>query len=288
MEIVRAAIPIALLVFVVSSMLAMGLSVTVSQVAAPLRNVRLVLASLAANFVLMPLAAVGIGFALKLDGPLALGLLLLGCAAGAPFLPKLAQIAKADLPFAIGLMVLLMVITVGYIPAVVPLVLPGVSINPLEIARSLVLLMLLPLSAALVFNAYFAGVAARIKPAIATVSSLGLVVFIVLVTVANLRNVIDLFGTRGILAGIAFIAAGVAAGWMLGGRDPSVRRAVVLGTAQRNIAAAVVVGGQSGDERSVVMIVVVALIGFAILMPLSRALGQRTQDAAAAPAARSN
>jgi BASS family bile acid:Na+ symporter len=39
------------------------------------------------------------------------GLLLLGTAAGAPFLPKLAQIAKGNLAFAVGLMVLLMVVT---------------------------------------------------------------------------------------------------------------------------------------------------------------------------------
>jgi hypothetical protein len=43
------------------------------------------------------------------------GLLLLGCAAGAPFLPKLADLAKANLGFAVGAMVLLMVVTVVYL-----------------------------------------------------------------------------------------------------------------------------------------------------------------------------
>ena len=49
-----------------------------------------------------------------------IGLLLLGLAAGAPFLPKLAQISKGNLAFAVGLMVLLMVITVGYLPSCCP------------------------------------------------------------------------------------------------------------------------------------------------------------------------
>jgi len=61
----------------------------------------------------------------------------LGTAAGAPFLPKLAQIAKGNLAFGVGLMVLLMVVTVGYLPLVLPILLPGVSVNPAEIARSL-------------------------------------------------------------------------------------------------------------------------------------------------------
>jgi len=61
-----------------------------------------------------------------------------------PFLPKRAQIARGNLAFAVALMVLLMVITVGYLPLVLPLLLPGVSVNPAKIARSLILLMLLP------------------------------------------------------------------------------------------------------------------------------------------------
>ena len=58
--------------------------------------------------------------------PFAVGLLVLGCAAGAPFLPKLAELAKGNLAFSVGAMVLLMVVTVGYLPVVMPLLLPGV------------------------------------------------------------------------------------------------------------------------------------------------------------------
>lgn len=82
-------------------------------------------------------------------------MLLLGTAAGAPFLPKLAEIARGDLPFAVGLMVLLMVVTVGYLPLVLPLLLSGVSVNPAKIARSLVLLMLLPLGGGLALKARY-------------------------------------------------------------------------------------------------------------------------------------
>src|SRR6266850_4910272 len=118
MEILQKAVPVATLIFVLSSMLAMGLGLTIAQIIAPLRNVRLVAMSLLANFVLMPLAATGLAKILRLDEPLGVGLLLLGTAAGAPFLPKLAQIAKGNLAFAVGLMVLLMVITIGYLPLV--------------------------------------------------------------------------------------------------------------------------------------------------------------------------
>ncbi|WP_396903182.1 hypothetical protein [Mycolicibacterium sp.] len=52
---------IAVVFFVVSSTLAVGLSLTVGQIIAPLKNIRLVTLSLAANFVLAPLAAFDCG-----------------------------------------------------------------------------------------------------------------------------------------------------------------------------------------------------------------------------------
>src|SRR5206468_4088865 len=83
MQILQKLVPIALLTFVLSSMLAMGLSLTIGQIITPLRNVRLVVLSMVANFVLTPLAATGLAALLRLDQPFGVGLLLLGTAAGA-------------------------------------------------------------------------------------------------------------------------------------------------------------------------------------------------------------
>jgi hypothetical protein len=56
-----------------------------------------------------PACPTGGAFALAkllwLDEPLGVGLLLLGCAAGAPFLPKFAELANGNLAFAAGAMV---------------------------------------------------------------------------------------------------------------------------------------------------------------------------------------
>ena len=277
MELLQKATSVAMLIFVLSSMLAMGLGLTVSQIITPLRHARLVVLSLLANFVVMPLAALALAALLRLDQPLGVGLLLLGTAAGAPFLPKLAQIAEGNLAFAVGLMVLLMVVTVGYLPLVLPVLLPGVAVNPAKIARSLFLLMLLPLAGALAVKARFAVAAARTKPVLDRVSNLSLILLVVLITAANSKNVLAVFGTRGILAGLLFIAVGFGMGWLLGGPGMDTRRVLALGTAQRNIAAALVVGSQSfRDPKVVVMVVVVAIVSLLVLMPLSRLLAKRS------------
>jgi BASS family bile acid:Na+ symporter len=276
LELSQSAISVAMLCFVLSSMLAMGLGLAVQEIIAPLRNIRLIVLSLVANFVLMPFVAIALARVLRLDEAFGVGLLLLGTAAGAPFLPKLAQIAKGNLAFAVGLMVLLMVITVGYLPVALPLLLPGVSVNPMQIARSLFLLMLLPLAGALAVKAKFPDAAGRAKPVLDRLSNLSLILLIALLTAVNLKSVLAVFGTGGILAGLLFLAVGYGIGWVLGGPTADTRRVLGLGTAQRNIAAALVVSRQSFDDPNVVvMVVVVAIVGLLILMPLSRWLAKK-------------
>jgi BASS family bile acid:Na+ symporter len=279
MELLSKAVPITMLVFVVVSMLAVGASLTVGQIVAPLRNRRLVLFALLANFVLMPAGAFAIAKLLRLDQSLGIALLLLGAAAGAPFLPKLAGIAKGNLAFAVGLMVLLMVLTVAYMPLVLPLLLEGVSVNPMKIARSLLLLMLLPLGVGLVLNARLRSIAEKMRAPLNQISSISLALLIVLLLATNIQNVVALFGTRGILASILFLFAGTGIGWLLGGPGLGTKGVLALGTAQRNIAAALVVGGKDFDDPKVlVMIVVVAVVGLLVLMPLARMLGTRSAE----------
>jgi BASS family bile acid:Na+ symporter len=60
MELMQKVVPVAMLAFVLSSMLAMGLGLTVGGIIAPLRDVRRVVLSLLANFALVPLIALAI------------------------------------------------------------------------------------------------------------------------------------------------------------------------------------------------------------------------------------
>jgi BASS family bile acid:Na+ symporter len=268
-----------MLVFVISSMLGIGVSLTVRQILAPLRNGKLVFFALLANFVLMPAVALVIAALLKLDQSLTIALVLLGVAAGAPFLPLLAAIAKGNLAFAVGLTVLFMVLSVPYMPLVLPLLLEGISVDPIKIARSLLLFMLLPLGAGLVVNDRFGSIAERMRAPLNRISSVTLTLLIALLLITNIRNVVALFGTRGILASILFVFCGAGIGWLLGGRSLETKSVLALGTAQRNIAAALLVGGKDFDDpRVLVMIVVVAVVGLLILMPLARFLGTRPAE----------
>src|SRR5512136_646415 len=152
------------LVFIVTSMLGMGFSLTIPQIMTPLKNTRLVIMSLVANFIIVPILALLIVRIIPLSEGLQIGLILVGMAAGAPFLPKLVQVAKGDMAFTAGLMVLLMVVTIAYLPIVLPFVLTGVQVNPWAIARSLIFLMLIPLAISLFIREKYEDVAVGLLP----------------------------------------------------------------------------------------------------------------------------
>jgi bile acid:Na+ symporter, BASS family len=257
-------------VFVVSSTLGVGLRLTVGQILTPLRNGRLVGLSLLANFVLTPLAAILLANVLGLAEPFRVGLVLCGVAAGAPFVLKLAELSKGNVAFGVGLMVILMVITVGYMPVVLPVLLEGVSVDPGKIAQSLIVLMLIPLAIGLLVRAQLASIAARVSPAVAAISSISMILVVTLTTAGHFTSVLAVLGTFGILAAIVFTAVCIGIGWLLGGPAADTRSVLALGTAQRNTAAALVVAAQNFDDPGVVvMITVIMIVSFAMLMPIA-------------------
>ncbi|HGG03996.1 MAG TPA: bile acid:sodium symporter family protein [Aliiroseovarius sp.] len=256
-------------------MLSLGLGLTMPQIVDPLRDMRRVVLALLANFVLVPFLTWLILKGIPLDTGTKIGLVLLATAAGAPFLPKLAQIAKGDVAFSVGLMLLLMVASIIYLPLVLPLMLEGVEVDAAGIARSLALMMLLPLIVGLVVRAHAEDLAKAVSPFLLKLSNLALVLLTALLVLLNLRNILSMIGLDG-LAIIAFLLASIGAGMALGGRSAPVRNVMGLGTGQRNISAALVVAGQNFDDPKVlVTLVVTAIVGLLILMPLASWLGRR-------------
>jgi len=269
---------LSVLVFVITSMVGMGFSLTVQQIAAPLRNTRLVLMSLAANFIIVPLLVMLIVQVIPLPEGIQIGLILAGMAAGAPFLPKLVQVAKGDMAFAAGLMVMLMVITIAFLPVVLPLVLIGVQVNPWDIAKSLVLLMLIPLAASLLIRARYEEVAKGLLPTMTMASSLSLVVMFIAYFVAYYDDTSSAIGTGGILAAIILIMGAVVVGYLVGGSDMGTKTVLALGTGQRNLAAAFAVATSNFSSNPDVLIEVmeISVIGLLVLMVIAGHFGRHS------------
>jgi predicted Na+-dependent transporter len=269
------------LVFIIASMLGMGFGLTIPQIMSPLKNTRLVLMSLAANFIIVPILALLIAGLIPLSQGLEIGLILVGMAAGAPFLPKLVQVAKGDMAFTAGLMVLLMVVTIVYLPIVLPFVLTGVQVSPWAIAKSLIFLMLIPLAIALFVRARYEETAMGLIHTMTMATNLSLMVMFIGYFVAYFSQIIGIIGTGGIIAAIILVVGAAIVGYLLGGKDMDDKKVICLGTGQRNLAAAFAVAtiNFADNPNVLIEIMVVSLIGLVVLMVIAGELGRRSKAA---------
>ena len=266
---------VGMFLFIVAGMAAMGLSLTVPRIIEPLRDGRMVALLLLANFVAVPAVAIVATRVLPMDEAAATATVLVACCAGAPFLPKLAGLAKGDPALAVGAMVLLMVVTVLYAPVVVPLAVEGATVEAWDIASSLIVLMLIPLGMGLFAKARYEPFADSIVAQTGQISSTGLMIGIVAALLVSWQDIVGAIGSW-IFVGVAIVlVAGLAVGYLSGiGRSGSDRTVLGLATAQRNIAAALVVAASlSGDV--VVLTLVGALVIPIVLIVLAGELGKR-------------
>lgn len=282
-EILTAITQVGMLVFVVASMAAMGLGLTMAKIATPLRDARMVGLLLAANFVVVPVAAIAASRVLPLEQAAATAVILIGCAAGAPFLPKLAQLSKGDPALAVGSMVLLMVVTVGFVPLVVPLAVEGAEVDAWEIASSLVLFMLVPLGLGLVVRARYPELADGWIGHVAQASTVGLLLGIGAALLATWRDILGAVGSVIFIGVAVILLAGLAAGFGSGlGRPLGDRVVLSFATAQRNIAAAIVVAVAIGGDV-MIFTLVGALVIPIVLIVLAGEHGRRQVSDEAVP-----
>ena len=254
--------------FAVTSMLSVGLGYSARQILDPLRNRRGVLRAVVTNFVIVPLLAFTVVQALSLERAPATGLILIGSAAGAPFVVKLTKIARGDMAFSATLLVLLLIVTIFYMPLFVPLVVPDVTVNAFDIGISLTLTMLLPLAIGHLIEAYAPSLAHRLVPLMGKLSSFSLVTLIAATFILYLPAIMSI-GTRAILGAALLTGGAFISGYFLINRSSHRRSVMGLGTAQRNIAAATVVAQTFTDSGVLVMVVVTSLVDLAILFPIA-------------------
>jgi BASS family bile acid:Na+ symporter len=111
------------------------------------------------------------------------------------------------------------------------------------------------------------------------VGTVALVLTILLVFAANHHAAVHTIGFSAILAGTTLLLISLACGFVLGGRPSDKSIVLAFGTAQRDISAALVVSIENfSDPNIVVMLIVVALLGVCIQIPIAVALGRRAAE----------
>jgi len=270
---------LSVLIYIVTTMLSMGLNFFPKQFLEPLKDKSLILKSLAANFILLPIITYIILQVIPLEQGLAIGLILMAAGAGSPFMLKLVQFMKADIAFAVGLMLILSIVTLFYMPLVLSFLLPGVSVNPLSIASSLLVLIFLPLIVGTAVKSRYSEIAKKIQPTFNQISNIFIIVVIVLYLGLNYKDFLAVFGTGALITSIVFILAAFIIGYLLGGPSKNTKSVLGMGTAIRNSSAAFVVAvtNFSSEYDVMAMIIVVYMLSIITMMIISGEMGKRSK-----------
>ena len=215
-ELFRTVVQIGIPVFVISAMLNVGLSHTPSEILGHLKERTFVVKMVLANFIFVPLLALAVLWLTSFGAGFEAGLLIFGLCAGAPFLIKLTQTAEHDLALGAATMMLLMVLTVAYVPLVLPRLLPGASVGAWPIAQPLLLQMLLPIAVGMLIARFLNGLSRRVQPGIARLSNLALYAVLGGTLIGYFPDLIDIIRSGAILALVFVVGAAFGIGYLAG------------------------------------------------------------------------
>lgn len=263
MERLELLLKVSLVIFMVGNLLDMGLRLRLSEALRSLRDVRFVGASLFWGFVAMPALAYALVAVLPMAHPFGMGLMLLGMAPCAPFLPPMVDRARGDLGLAAAFMLLASVVTVVYLPLAVPVLVHGLSASAWTIAKPLVLFLLVPLGLGLALQHRSSALAGRLHPAVKRVTGIDTILMLLLCVAVYGKEFLELVGSHAIGAQLLFFSAATVAPYLLGlGLSRSQRTVLSLGLATRNLGAAFAPLFAIGnvDQRAIVM------VAFGVLM----------------------
>jgi BASS family bile acid:Na+ symporter len=239
---------------------AVGLRLTWNEVRTALGQCRLTLLLLI-NFLAVPALTVAAAAGLGVRRDTAVAMVLLAVAPFAPVVPIFARMARADLALAAGLTAVFPIVSVLLAPPVAQAALrmfansDGVRFDMLTSLATLAATISLPLAAGVFVRHCAPRFGRRLLRPVEVISEATGAMSLAFVTVTEFGSIVNL-GWRAWLAMAIVFEVSLLLGWMLGGPARGARQVLGLGTANRNIALALLVAVQSFPGTPVVSAVV--------------------------------
>ncbi|MGO9423161.1 bile acid:sodium symporter family protein [Roseiarcus sp.] len=234
----QALILLALKASIVLSVFAIGLVSRVEDTLFLLRRPGLLLRSVLAINVVMPLVAAAMAWRFDLPVAVEVALVALAVSPVPPLLPKKQIKARGEPSYAIGLLVGAALVAIVFVPIAVELLglafqLP-VHMNPWPIAKLVFATVLAPLLVGILVRRLTPELAARFARPVGHVANIVLVLCFLAVLMTAWAAIVDLAGTGAFWAVAVFVGVGLAVGHWLGGPEPNDRTVLALAAATRH------------------------------------------------------
>jgi BASS family bile acid:Na+ symporter len=234
---------------VILLMLGVGLQTSFGQVIEVARKVQLVTRGLIANFVVVPVL---IGLALiwvPLSPHVKVGIMLMAAAPVAPMVPPFVAMAKGDVPYAVGLMTVVGLLSIPLTPAILVLAIPEslgeVGVNPLQIMQTLLFVQLIPITAGMALLQARPDLAERVAVYVSKLGQIGLLVGVGVILFTQAQQILTIQPLAHLIMILAVVMSLIVGDRMMLGESAELHRALATSTAIRNIALAFLIANQS-------------------------------------------
>lgn len=269
----QAIVGLALKASIMLTLFCFGLEATREDTLYLLRRPRVLMLSLAAMFLVMPVIAILLTSLAPFDRAVVIALVALSISPVPPLLPRKVTKAGGVAPYGLGLMVTAACFSIAYIPLAAYLI--GRYFNrPFAmgsgaVANLVAVSVLAPLAAGMVFRHFAPTAAGRMAKPLLRIAEIVLLCGVLSILVFALPSVLSLIGNGTILVIAAFVAVGVTVGHFFGGPGPDERVTLALSTAYRHPALAIAIARANfpGERRVFSAILLYALLNTLLTIP---------------------
>jgi len=272
METLKDLLPFALRASLWLLAFAIGLDSSVSDATYVLRRPKLLLRSIASINVAVPAFAVFIAAVFPLPQLAKIAIVLMAVSP----LPVIAPSTELKLgghkPYVYGLLVAVSVLSIIIVPLTVALIsaaFPGQwSISPLKIAESILLSVLAPLGIGMILYRLAPQASMRTATVISKIAMIVLIIGIVPLLAAVWPAMQRQIGNGTVLAIIAVVVAGLAAGHFLGGPSSEDRTSLAIASATRHPGIAIMIANENvADPRIKAAILLFLFVSAVVMIP---------------------
>jgi predicted Na+-dependent transporter len=257
-------------VFLVVTMLSIGLRLADDGVAGRRITRRVVVLILLVNLIVVPAVAIAVTAWSGMAGAIAVAVLATAIAPAGSLGPKLVQFARGDL--AVGVLATFLLSILAVVTVAPSLELAGrfvgldpqaSPLDPLVLMLTLASFQLGPTLVGLLIARRAAAFGQRIVRPLTALST-ALVVVLVVVALVDTYDEVLLLGLGPVAAMTVIVVAASSLGWLAGGSDPAVRRASSLVTGQRAPGLALLIVAGPGQAMETATVVTFALVLFVV------------------------
>ncbi|PLW94173.1 MAG: hypothetical protein C0591_13300 [Marinilabiliales bacterium] len=231
---------ISLVIFMAGNLMEMGLRLDVEDAVRGLKNIKFVIYVLIWGFIIGPSVAWLITQFIPLDKPYATGLILLGMAPCAPFVPLFVTKAKGDLGYTAAYMFLVAIGTILFMPFAVPYMVEGLSVSAWAIAKPLLIMILIPLLIGGVIRRNSTPLATKMQPVVKKITMVFTLIVFILLIIIYYKGIVSAMGSLSILSLVIFFTIIMIGTYFLSfGLNYEQKIVLSIGNSTRNLGAAI-------------------------------------------------